>query len=207
MTDNGADRTLRAMIGRRLAMLGGALWQVARLVLIMLLILRVLPEFIPYFHVNILWAGGSSLLLCGLFVISGFGDAPIRSHLSLMRLGVMLSLFSDAAVVITRSFQTLDERLELGNLRVTRLVFAVAFGIMVVDLLIFITLVSYRVTEHDRTWSPPRTRAYHERERSGRPSGGATGETGPDAAAEAESEAATAGAGLPEVEPTRLEDD
>ena len=61
LTDNGADRTLRAMIGRRLAMLGGALWQVARLVLIMLLILRVLPEFIPYFHVNILWAGGSSL--------------------------------------------------------------------------------------------------------------------------------------------------
>jgi len=144
LTDSSPDRTLRAMIGRRLAMFGGALWQIARLVAVVLLVLRVLPDPIPYFHINILWAAGGALLLCGLFLACGARDSLERDELALLRLGMLLTLVTDAAVVISRSFQTLDERLDMGNEHVARLVFFVSFGILVVDLLIFITLVSYR---------------------------------------------------------------
>jgi len=144
LTDSSPDRTLRAMIGRRLAMFGGALWQITRLVVVVLLILRVLPEPIPFFHISILWAGAGALLLCGLFLACGIRDSLGRNDLALLRLGTLLMVAADAAVVISRSFQTLDERLDMGNEHVARLVFVVSFGILVVDLLIFITLVSYR---------------------------------------------------------------
>ena len=132
------------MTGHRLAMLGGGLWQIVRFGAVLFLVLRILPEQIPMFHVNLIWVGGGSLLLSGIFVANGLKRSLERAYLPILSIGMLLNVVSDIAIALTGSFRTIDERLGMGGVRIARLVFVIMIGILTVDLLILGTLISYR---------------------------------------------------------------
>jgi hypothetical protein len=125
-------------------MLGGGLWQLIRFGTILFLVLRVGPEDDPLFHITVLWISGSALLLCAVFTATGIRRTLEPSYLPLLRIGTLLNVATDAAAVFTGSYQTTEERTALGDEQLTRLILVVAYGILVVDLLILATLLSYR---------------------------------------------------------------
>lgn len=131
------------MTAQRLSLAGGGLWGVFRFAAVLFLVLRVAPETGPFYHVNLVWIGAPSLLYVALFFMSALDPNTLPSHLPLLRLGAALHVVSDVAVVVTRSFQTLDER--AGAAEATfRLVYLIGAGILVVDLLIGAALLAYR---------------------------------------------------------------
>jgi hypothetical protein len=130
------------MNGRRIAMAGGALWYLLRYVLISLLILRLVPGD-PLFHLNLIWLGGPTLLLVATYARTMFGDV-IDRYLPLQIIGSLLAALGDIAVAASSSYLTVAERTGAGDPELARLFFAIAYGVLIADLLILAALISYR---------------------------------------------------------------
>jgi len=141
------------MGGHRFAMLGGGLWTLFRFAVVVLLVMRAsAPD--PFGHVNLLWVGAPSLVVVALFGGSAFVAEARRSYLPLLRIGTLLTAISDAAVVLTSSYVPPADRAGPAADAIGPLVFIIAYGILAVDLLIFVALISYRPMSPTAKTSP-----------------------------------------------------
>lgn len=125
------------MVARRIGYGLAGLWTLIRFVTIYLLLARALPAT-ALLHVNVLWIAAGSLLATALFVASAALPGSVERYVPLMRIGILLFVLSDAAVILTGSL------LPPGAPNSAQGTFLISFGVLVCDLLILAALLSQR---------------------------------------------------------------
>ncbi len=120
------------------------IWELIRFVVVFLSSAAA-PAAIPNAHLNLLWLAGPALLLAALFFSSAYYPAHIRVHIPILRIGAAIAVITDAAVIITGSYDWATPGTDASVIGGSRTLFLIAFGILVVDLLVVSFLLSYRL--------------------------------------------------------------
>ena len=131
------------MGGQRGAMVGGGVWTLFRFAVVSLVVARLAPQD-PVFHLSLLWVGAPSLLMVGLLAGSAFVPGAQRYYLPPLRIGTLLAAITDTVVALTGSYVPVAERVGTASEPIGRLVLAIVYGVLAVDLLILAALISYR---------------------------------------------------------------
>jgi hypothetical protein len=127
-------------------------WELVRFVGIFLSS-AVAPATIPNAHLNLLWLAGPALVLAAMFFSSAYHPDQLRAHLPILRIGATIAVIVDAAVVITGSFNwTVAAPIAMD----AQLLFVLAFGILVVDLVVVSYLFVYRLPAEPEHREPPK---------------------------------------------------
>lgn len=133
---------------RSVVCLAAAVWEVVRFAALYFLI-SVQPAFLLNSNnaFNLLWFGSVQLLLVAVLVFLALYPREYSTYLRLARLGKLLSLPAGFAVLFTAGFTGGVEALESAALRYAE--FFVPIGILFVDLILFVFLLTYRTPEED----------------------------------------------------------
>ncbi len=132
----------------RVFFLVAGIWEFIRFVAVFLSSAAA-PAAISNSHLNLLWLAGPALILAALFLSSAYYPANIRAHIPILRIGAVIAVITDVAVVITGSYDwTLPGTGESAT-GGSRVLFVLAFGVLVVDLIVISLLLSKRLPEHD----------------------------------------------------------
>ena len=113
------------------------------------------PAPIPNAHLNLLWLAGPALVLAALFFSSAYYPSRIRAYIPILRIGAVIAVIVDAAVVMTGSYDWAPPGAGASVIGGSRALFLLAFGILVVDLLVVSLLLTYR-TSHKSSASDDR---------------------------------------------------
>jgi heme/copper-type cytochrome/quinol oxidase subunit 2 len=133
--------------------LAAGVWELIRFVAVFLSSATT-PATIPNAHLNLLWLAGPALVLTAVFFSSAYHPDQLRAYLPILRIGGTIAVITDAAVVITGSFDwTVAAPASVG----TRVLFVLAFGVLVVDLIVASYLFAYRLPVEPVQTDPPRT--------------------------------------------------
>ena len=128
--------------------LAAGIWELIRFIAVFLSS-AVAPAAIPNAHLNLLWLAGPALLLAALFFSSAYYPAHIRVHIPILRIGAAIAVITDTAVVITGSYDWAPPGTGASVTGGSGALFLIAFGILVVDLLVLAFLLSYRRPPHE----------------------------------------------------------
>lgn len=131
--------------------LAAGIWELIRFVAVFLSAVAA-PAAIPNAHINLLWLAGPALVLAALFFSSAYYPAYIRAYIPILRIGAAVAVITDIAVVITGSYDWTPFSTEASVTADSRALFFLAFGVLVVDLIVISLLLSYRLPGH----APPR---------------------------------------------------
>lgn len=128
--------------------LAAGIWELVRFVAVFLSSLAA-PAALPNAHINLLWLAGPALVLAALFFSSAYYPAHIRAYIPILRIGAAVAVITDTAVVITGSYDWTPFSTGASVAAGSRVLFLLAFGILVVDLLVASLLLSYRAPGRD----------------------------------------------------------
>ena len=140
--------------------LAAGVWELIRFVAVFLSSAAA-PAAVPNAHLNLLWLAGPALVLAALFFSSAYHPDQLRAHLPILRIGAAIAVITDAAVVITGSF---DWTVAAPAAAGTRFLFLLAFGILVIDLIVVSYLLSYRLPVGASQHEPPQAPAANDDE-------------------------------------------
>lgn len=123
--------------------LSAGIWELFRFVIVFLASVAA-PAAARNAHLNLLWLGGPGVVLAALFFSSAFYADRIRAYIPILRIGAAIAVIVDAAVVLSGSY---NRALPGAVVTVTagdRVLFILAFGVLVLDLIVVSILLSYR---------------------------------------------------------------
>lgn len=137
---------------RWLLLLGGGIWEIVRFAAIYVMVVA-LPSEQAYSHLNLLWFGSPAVVLAALFFSAAYHSERTRYFVPILRIGLVVSVIADAAVIVTGSFAG---RLLPGGIpdaAADRRIFILTFAVLVIDL----ALASALLWFHPRAPDPPVT--------------------------------------------------
>ena len=123
--------------------LAAGIWELVRFVAVFLAS-AVAPASIPNAHLNLLWLAGPVLVLAALFFASAYYPSRIRAYIPILRIGAVIAVITDAAVVTTGSYDWIPPGTGTAGIGGSRVLFLLAFGILVVDLIVVSFLLTHR---------------------------------------------------------------
>ncbi len=134
------------MVRQRLFFLVCAGWEVVRFAALFAL-LTIRPEIsaAAAYSAIALWFGSAQLVLAGAFAMLALYPWPHANYLPLLRLGKFLSL-APAVLALLSGFPIAGD---VGRPIVTLVRVATPFAILGVDSILFLFLLSYRVTSEE----------------------------------------------------------
>jgi len=116
------------------------LWELIRFVALFLSAM-IAPAAIPNAHLNVLWIAAPALVLTALFFAAAFHPDYLRAYVPILRIGAVVAVISDVAVVITGSY---DWTVASPTFTAGRLLFGAAFAVLIFDLLLLSYLIAFR---------------------------------------------------------------
>lgn len=130
------------MKGHRIALLIGAVWVLVRLALVLTIARGALGGGMMA-NINFLWIGGTTIVIAVIFATAVYRPTLHTVFVPLLRISMILMVLSDIVVILSGSYVDRAVTATNGDARDSP-DFAVAFGVLVVDLLITAALISYR---------------------------------------------------------------
>lgn len=120
----------------------GGLWELARFTAIYLINESSFRD-IENAALSVLWIAAPALLLAALFFAAAYYPSRFASYLPLIRLGVAVSVLTDALMVISGSYDATPAAI-FRAFGAGRTLFLMAFLVLVIDLIILALLLSTR---------------------------------------------------------------
>lgn len=133
---------------RSTLLFAAAVWEVLRFVaLYFLLSLQPSLQLNPSNALNLLWFGSVQLVLAAVLVLLAIYPIAYASYLRLARLGKLLSIPPGVAVFLSAGFTGGVQAMQSSALQYAELF--VPIGILFVDLILFVYLLTCRSPEED----------------------------------------------------------
>lgn len=130
------------------------IWELIRFIVVFLSSAAA-PATIPNAHLNLLWLGGPALVLAALFFSSAYYPDHIQAYVPMLRIGTAIAAITDAAVVLTGSYNWTRPGTGMTGPDAGRVLFLLAYGVLVLDLIVVSLLISYRPPRHGRPVNSP----------------------------------------------------